>query len=94
MKTTARIADQITTAYTAVITAKGKRHGDWIKLADLRDELGESVNRWALDDALIEMCRNRTAILIPETIQQHLSQADRDSAVEMGNQMKHLVRLG
>src|SRR5690606_1658914 len=48
------ITAQITTAYQTILARKGRRHGDWITLTDLRIELDESFPRYEIDEALRE----------------------------------------
>lgn len=87
------ITTQITTAYQTILARKGRRHGDWITLTDLRIELDESFPRYEIDEALREMYRTQQAILIPESNQKILTEWDRWSAVEIGEQMKHLISI-
>src|SRR5690606_40378408 len=68
------ITTQITTAYQTILARKGRRHGDWITLTDLRIELDETFPRYEIDEALREMYRTQQAILIPESNQKILTE--------------------
>src|SRR5690606_34988016 len=82
------ITTQITTAYQTIVARTGRRPGDWITLTDLRIELDESFPRYEIDEALREMYRTQQANLVPESNQKILTEWDRWSAVEIGEQMK------
>jgi phage portal protein BeeE len=90
--------NKIRAAYVAVLARRGltARPGDtqWAGLADLRDELGESVNRHELDEALRRMSIGDPGTnLVPESNQKTLRPEDREAAVSQGNQAKHLIAI-
>ncbi|MFE7868859.1 hypothetical protein ACFUYE_00705 [Micromonospora humida] len=85
---TTTIEEQVTEAYDRIA-----RRGDLIRLADLRDELGETVNRHLLDDALRAMNRADAAHLVPNSSQGDLVDADHWSAVRVGSLMTHLISI-
>ena len=69
------------------------RHpGAWVGLARLRAELAD-VPRIALDATLTRMYRIPGVSLIPEENQKTLTAADRDAAVQIGDQDKHLIAI-
>ena len=69
-----------------------RRPGGWVALADLRANLAE-VARSELDATLTRMYRIPGVSLIPEENQKTLTDADRDAAVEIGDQDKHLIAI-
>lgn len=94
-----QIEDRVRTAYEAVIATqepspngREARFGDRVRLADIRERLGEDVNRKELDEALVRLSR-KDAHLEPEENQKRLTQADRDSAVRRGATDYHFIRL-
>ncbi|MFI2577683.1 hypothetical protein ACH5AJ_36420 [Streptomyces rochei] len=84
----ATITQQITEAYDRIA-----RRGDLVRLADLRDELGETVNRHELDDVLRLMNRSGAAQLSPMSTQGDLTDHDRWSAVRVGSLQMHLISI-
>ncbi|MFJ8690262.1 hypothetical protein [Micromonospora wenchangensis] len=85
---TTTITEQITEAYDRIA-----RRGDLIRLADLRNELGETVNRHDLDDALRVMNRTGEVDLSPMSTQGDLTDHDHWSAVRVGSLMTHLISI-
>jgi hypothetical protein len=85
------VENRVRAAYRAVQARTG---GDWVSLADLRNELGESTNRHEVDDALRRLERLPDVNIVPESNQKALTQADRDSAVRIGDQNKHAITIG
>ncbi|MGE2716908.1 hypothetical protein ACQI4L_22860 [Mycolicibacterium litorale] len=69
-----------------------QRPGGWLGLARLRADLPD-VARGELDDALVRMYQTTGVSLIPEENQKTLTAADRDAAVRIGNQHKHLIAI-
>jgi hypothetical protein len=67
--------------------------GDWVGLADLRNHLGEDVNRHEVDASLKRLEQEPGANIVPESNQKMLTQADRDAAVVIGDQAKHAIML-
>jgi hypothetical protein len=65
----------------------------WVGLADLRSRLA-GVPRIDVDEALRVMNRLPDVDLIPESNQKALEGRDREAAVSIGNQDKHLLSIG
>jgi hypothetical protein len=65
----------------------------WVGLADLRSKLAD-VGRPALDEVLRQMNRLSDVTLAPESNQKALEARDREAAVTIGNQEKHLISIG
>ena len=91
MKTAEQIETQIITAYRKLATEPG----EYVKITDLRNEVGETINRWEMDEALKNLTRRNDihATLVGQPFQWRLTQADRDSEVWMGGQGKHLLAI-
>ena len=66
--------------------------GGWVSLADLRDKLA-GVPAAAVDAALKQLVRQPDVILIPETDQSSLNARDREAAVRIGGEFKHLLAI-
>lgn len=81
------VDDRIRTTYATLAA----RPGAWLGLATLRDTL--DVPRPDLDAALHELYRTGAVSLIPEENQKVLTSADRDAAILIGNQAKHLISI-
>ncbi|WP_436762552.1 hypothetical protein [Streptosporangium sp. V21-05] len=64
--------------------------GAWVSLTKLRPLLGE-VARATVDEALVRMNRMPDVNIVPEDNQKMLSREDRDAAVTIGEQEKHLL---
>ena len=79
---------QLRTAY-AGLTA---RPGGWVSLLRLRQAV-PGLPRPTVDAALISLYQQPGVSLIPEENQKVLTPADRDAAVEIGNQHKHLIAI-
>ncbi|MFF5109773.1 hypothetical protein [Streptosporangium sp. NPDC000509] len=62
----------------------------WVSLTKLRPLLGE-VPRATVDETLIEMNRMNDVNIVPDDDQKMLSKEDRDAAVTIGEQEKHLL---
>jgi hypothetical protein len=84
------VENRIRAAYRA---AQRRQRGDWVSLAEIRDELGEDLPRGEIDDALRRIEQQDGANIVPESNQKALTQADRDSAVVIGDQRKHMIHL-
>ncbi|GAA3563487.1 hypothetical protein GCM10022419_050270 [Nonomuraea rosea] len=67
--------------------------GAWVSLAGLRPLLGD-VPRARVDEALILMERLPDVNLVPESNQKTLTPGDREAAVIIGEQAKHLLWIG
>lgn len=65
----------------------------WVGLAALRDALnGES--RGEVDQALRRLNRAADVNIIPESNQKVLTQSDRDAAIRIGGEDRHLIAMG
>lgn len=91
--TTTTAQDRITEAYAAIIARAGLQMGAWVMLTDLRDEVGESINRHVMDDALRALDLRANVNLVPESNQKMLTEMDRDCAVVIGAQDKHAIAI-
>ncbi|MCW2651191.1 MAG: hypothetical protein JWR32_2167 [Mycobacterium sp.] len=69
-----------------------RRPGGWVGLVRLRAELPH-LARSDVDAALIRMYQEPGISLIPEENQKVLTTADREAAVEIGDQDKHLIAI-
>ncbi|KUI26641.1 hypothetical protein AU196_07560 [Mycobacterium sp. IS-1742] len=69
-----------------------QRPGGWVPLSRLRAELTD-VGSVDLDGALVRLYQSPGVSLIPEENQKTLTQADRDAAIRIGNQPKHLIAI-
>ncbi|OBG86398.1 hypothetical protein A5699_21630 [Mycobacterium sp. E802] len=79
---------RLRTAYTGLAA----RPGGWVSLLRLRQAVPE-LPRPTVDAALISLYQQPGVSLIPEENQKVLTPADRDAAVEIGNQDKHLIAI-
>lgn len=70
-----------------------RKPGAWVSLTKLRPLLGE-VDRAAVDETLRRMNRLPDVNLVPESNQKVLSTQDREAAVLIGDQDKHLISIG
>lgn len=67
--------------------------GAWVSLTRLRPRLSD-VPRTEFDEALRRLNRHADVNIIPESNQKMLADADRDAAVRIGEQDKHLLAIG
>lgn len=67
------------------------RPGQWVSLSRLRDKLAEDLPRDRVDEALRRLERQPNVNIVPESNQKVLTQRDRDAAVHIGAQDKHLI---
>ncbi|UBU09856.1 hypothetical protein [Nonomuraea gerenzanensis] len=67
--------------------------GTWVGLAGLREQLAD-VPRAQVDETLTRMERLPDVNLVPESNQKTLTPADREAAVLIGGQRKHLLWIG
>jgi hypothetical protein len=79
---------RLRTAYAGLAA----RPGGWVSLSQLRQAVPE-LPRPTVDAALISLYQQPGVSLIPEENQKVLTPADRDAAVEIGNQNKHLIAI-
>lgn len=80
--------DRIRRAYTDL----APRPGGWVSLTKLRAAL-DGAARDDVDTALRTLYRAAGVSLIPEENQKVLTAADRDAAVDIGGQPKHLIAI-
>jgi hypothetical protein len=67
--------------------------GAWVNLSRLRPLLGD-LPRARLDETLVRMERLGDVNLVPESNQKTLTPQDREAAVTIGDQDKHLLWIG
>lgn len=67
--------------------------GEYVRLRDLR-ALVADLPRHALDAALTAMYAGQRVNLIPQSNQQALTAGDRESALRVGGELKHLISIG
>ncbi|KHO20642.1 hypothetical protein [Mycolicibacterium setense] len=79
---------QLRTAYSGLAA----RPGGWVSLLRLREAV-PGLTRPTVDAALISLYQQPGVSLIPEENQKVLTPADREAAVEIGNQNKHLIAI-
>ncbi|OMC36950.1 hypothetical protein A5740_05805 [Mycobacterium sp. GA-1841] len=79
---------RLRTAYSGLAA----RPGGWVSLRSLRQAVPE-LPRPTVDAALISLYQQPGVSLIPEENQKVLTPADRDAAVKIGNQDKHLIAI-
>lgn len=84
----ATVEDRIRHAYASLTP----RPGGWVSLTRLRTELADTP-RADVDDALHTLFRTPGVSLIPEENQKVLTAADRDAAVVIGDENKHLIAI-
>ena len=82
------IAELIRAAYLRL----AREPGTFVKLWELRAELSD-VPRSELDSSLEEMYRAQQVNLVPQSNQQALTQADRESALRIGGEAKHMISI-
>jgi hypothetical protein len=80
--------DRIRRAYTDL----SPRSGGWVSLTRLRAVLADT-DRADVDDALRTLARTPGVSLIPEENQKVLTAADRDAAITIGPENKHLIAI-
>jgi hypothetical protein len=66
--------------------------GGWVSLIRLRAALPH-VPRRTVDEALLELKKEKTVYLIPETNQKTLTVADREAAIHIGGEDRHLLSI-
>lgn len=81
-------ADRIRAAYDQI----AKQPGDWVSLTDLRGRLG-GMSRQEQDQALLEMALSFGATFVPEDNQKTLTDEDREAAIFLGGELKHLIGI-
>jgi hypothetical protein len=86
--TPATVEDRVRRAYAGLTP----RPGGWVSLTRLRIELADT-RRADVDAALHTLFRAPGVSLIPEENQKVLTAADRDAAVVIGDENKHLIAI-
>lgn len=69
-----------------------RERGGWVGLADLRDELSH-VSSDVLDAALRRLNRQPDVVLASEPDQTVLTKRQRDAALKLGGELKHLIAI-
>jgi len=82
------IAELIRAAYLRLASEPG----EFVKLRELRAELSD-VPPSDVDSSLKEMYRAQQVNLVPQSNQQALTQADRESALRIGGEAKHMISI-
>lgn len=82
--------DRVRAAYDAV---RARQPGEWVMLSDLRQELGKDLTSPQVDEALRRLEQQQGVHITPQSNQKALSQVDLDSAVRIGGQDKHAIRI-
>lgn len=82
------IAELIRAAYLRLASEPGK----FVKLRELRAELSD-IPRSEIDSSLDGMYRAQQVNLVPQSNQQALTQADRESALRIGGEAKHMISV-
>lgn len=90
MTATITLQDRIRSAY---LVCAGYERGAWVGLAELRMFL-QDVPRAQVDQELRMLNRQEDVNLVPESNQKTLTPADREAAVNIGEQDKHLIWIG
>lgn len=75
--------------YNAITQNAADTNNPWAGLAELRENVG--LSRPDFDTALHQLKRARWIVLIPEANQKALTHADREAAVWVGDEPKHLA---
>lgn len=84
--------DDLEARVRAAYVRLAARDGGWVDLVSLRGELAD-VPKHDLDGALTRMYRVPGVNLVPEENQKTLTDADREAAVVIGDQHKHLIAI-
>jgi hypothetical protein len=82
------LSARVAAAYQAVAAGPG----EFVRLRELRERLAD-IPRPGLDAALAAMFTVRRVNLIPQSNQQALTPADRESALRIGGEHKHLISI-
>lgn len=80
--------DRIRTAYRLLATIPGA----WVILSRLRDQVGGY--REYVDAALRQLSRAQDVNIVPESNQKTLTDYDRECAIRIGRQDRHLIAIG
>ena len=82
------LSARVAAAYQAVAVSPG----DFVRLTELREHLAD-IPRPGLDAALAAMFTAQRVNLISQSNRQALTAADRDSALRIGGEHKHLMSI-
>ena len=82
------LSARVAAAYQAVAVSPG----EFVRLTELRQHLAD-IPRPGLDAALAAMFTAQRVNLIPQANRQALTAADRDSALRIGGEHKHLMSI-
>jgi hypothetical protein len=85
------VEEWIRAAYTELTVRRAP--GGWVRLSALRAWL-EDLSRGAVDAELDRMIEQPDIHLMAELNQRTLSDQDRDAAVDIGGEPRHLLRIG
>lgn len=82
----------LTARVEAAYRALAPSRGEFVKLRELRERLTD-IPRPALDSVLASMFTGQRVNLVPQSNQQALTIADRESALRIGGEHKHLISI-
>lgn len=82
------VVARVEAGYQALVSG----HGEFVRLRELRQRLAD-ISRTDLDSALTAMFAAQRINLIPRSNQQALSAADREAALRVGGEYKHLISI-
>jgi hypothetical protein len=82
------VAARVQAGYRALASG----HGEFVRLRELRQRLAD-IPRPDLDSVLAAMFAAQRINLIPRSNQQALSAADREAALRVGGEYKHLISI-
>jgi len=85
-------ADDTEAAIVAAYRVLAAEPGEFVRLRDLRERL-PAILRADLDSALERMYRAQQVNLVPQENQQVLTDGDRESALRVGGEFKHLLSV-
>ncbi|MBF8185188.1 hypothetical protein ITP53_05420 [Nonomuraea sp. K274] len=86
-------SDDLEARIRAAYSRVAAEPGTWVTLTELRRVLGEAPKD-RVDEALVRMERLPDVNLVPESNQKTLTPEDREAAVIIGAQAKHLLWIG
>lgn len=81
--------DRVRDVYSALVQSSGE---DLVSLSEIRSRIPDASHA-DLDRVFRDLDSGREAMLVPESKQSLLTQADRDAAVNVGGEAKHLLRI-
>jgi hypothetical protein len=85
------VQTKIEDIYRKIATSRDS--GGYVGIDEIRDELGTSIPRAKVDEALRLMNRRPDVNVVPESNTKALTQRQRESAVHFGGQDKHLIAM-